>query len=331
MPFMKYLLIMEIEKRILIALPAYNEEATIADVIQRIPQQPAPGADITVLTVDDGSTDGTVSAARSAGADVISHGRNLGLGETFRTALRYARDGGYHILVTIDSDGQFDPRHIPLLIKPVMDEKADFVTASRFVDPELLPDMPKLKIWGNRRVAKLVGKLSGISIKDATCGFRAYGPAALERLSSFSRFTYTQEVIIDLAGKGLSILEVPVKILGERPVGSSRIASSLWRYAILSLAAMYSISHDHRPWKFYGTPALILMILGTVADLFVFIRWMLTRSIAPYTAVGLGGLFLITFGVLLFLFASLADTASHNRHLIEIIIAEHVRKNRKKK
>lgn len=331
MPFMKYLLNMEIEKRILIALPAYNEEATIADVIQRIPQQPAPGTDITVLTVDDGSTDGTVSAARSAGADVISHGRNLGLGETFRTALRYARDGGYHILVTIDSDGQFDPGHIPLLIKPVMDEKADFVTASRFVDPELLPDMPKLKIWGNRRVAKLVGKLSGISIKDATCGFRAYGPAALERLSSFSRFTYTQEVIIDLAGKGLSILEVPVKILGERPVGSSRIASSLWRYAILSLAAMYSISHDHRPWKFYGTPALILMILGIAADLFVFIRWMLTRSIAPYTAVGLGGLFLITFAVLLFLFASLADTASHNRHLIEIIIAENVRKNRKNK
>ncbi|MCK4806484.1 MAG: glycosyltransferase family 2 protein, partial [Candidatus Aegiribacteria sp.] len=278
--------------------------------------------------VDDGSTDGTVSAARSAGAEVISHGRNLGLGQTFRTALRYARDGGYHILVTIDSDGQFNPEHIPLLIKPIMDEKADFVTASRFVDPELIPDMPRLKIWGNRRVAKLVGKLSGINIKDATCGFRAYGPAALERLSSFSRFTYTQEVIIDLASKGLTIFEVPVRILGERPVGSSRIASSLWRYAILSLAAMYSISHDHQPWKFYGTPALILLILGIAADLFVLIRWIITGSISPFTAIGLGGLFLITFGVLLFLFASLADTASHNRHLIETVISENVRKNR---
>ncbi len=327
---MKYLFIMNTEHRILVALPAYNEEATIADIIRSIPDEPLPGIRSSVLVVDDGSTDGTVSEAKSAGAEIISHGRNLGLGETFRTALKSARDGGFRILVTIDSDGQFNPEHIPLLIKPVIEDEIDFVTASRFADPELIPDMPKIKIWGNRRVAKLVGNLSGISIKDATCGFRAYGPAALERLSSFSRFTYTQEVIIDLASKGLTIREVPIRVLGERPVGSSRIASSLWRYAILSLAAMYSISHDHKPWKFYGMPALILIILGLTADLFVLIRWIIKGSISPFIAVGLGGLFLITFGILLFLFASLADTASHNRQLIETIISENIRNNRNK-
>ena len=321
---------MIIDMRILIALPAFNEEATAAAVIDGIPDSISVACKPDVLLVDDGSTDDTAEIARQAGAIVISHGRNLGLGETFRTALSYARENGYHILVTIDADGQFNPEHISALVEPVIKNRADLVTASRFSDIELIPKMPKLKIWGNRRVARLVSKLSGIQIKDATCGFRVYGPAALEKLSSFSRFTYTQEVIIDLASKGLSILEVPVKVLGERPVGSSRIASSIWRYAILSLAAMYSIAHDHRPWKFYGTPAVILMILGLAGDMFVLARWLITGRVTPFAGVAIGGLFLITFSVLLLLFASLADTASHNRHLLESVISENVRKNRER-
>lgn len=314
--------------RVLVALPAYNEEATIADVIERIPREPFEGLHLDVLTVDDGSGDSTASKARSAGSTVISHNRNLGLGEAFRTALGFARSNGYHVMVTMDSDGQFDPAHIPLLLGPVLEEKADLVTASRFADPALTPGMPRMKKWGNRRVAKLVARLSGISIMDATCGFRVYGPAALERLSSFSRFTYTQEVIIDLASKGMSIIEVPVEVAGERPVGTSRIAGSLWRYAFLSIAAMYSISHDHKPWKFYGIPALFMILLGIAADSFVLARWLLTGRISPFISVGLGGLFLITFGVLLFLFASLADTTSHNRRLIEYIVAERIRNRR---
>lgn len=326
---MVYLPPMERTADVLVALPAFNEEATVSRVISGIPGE-AFGVAIDILTVDDGSTDSTAERAGEAGARVVSHGRNLGLGEAFRTSLEYARDNGYRVMVTIDADGQFDPAHIPLLLEPVLEGRADFVTASRFSDPELLPDMPGIKVWGNRRVARLVSRLSGIDIDDATCGFRAYGPAALEKLSSFSRFTYTQEVIIDLASKGLSIMEVPVRVLGRRPHGDSRVARSLWRYAFLSLAAMYSISHDHRPWKFYGIPALVLFILGVSADLFVLTRWILVGRISPFTAVGLGGLFLITFSVLLFLFASLADTASHNRRLIESILSDRIRSKRER-
>lgn len=319
---------MIIQKRVLIALPAFNEEATVGEVIEKIPENILGYARPDILVVDDGSTDETPRIARQAGAKVVTHGRNMGLGEAFRTALRYSRENGYHIMITIDADGQFDPADIPELIDPLMKNRADFVTASRFSNREFIPEMPRLKKWGNLRVAKLVSNLSGIDIKDATCGFRAYGPAALEVLSSFSRFTYTQEVIIDLASKGLSIVEVPIKVLGERPVGSSRIAGNLWKYAILSLAAMFSIAHDHRPWKFYGTPAILLLSLGMAGNLFVFVRWLFTGLVRPFAGVAIGGLFLVTFSVLLFLFASLADTASHNRHLLESIVSENVRKNR---
>jgi glycosyltransferase involved in cell wall biosynthesis len=314
--------------RILIAIPALNEAPTVGAVIQGIPRSFPGFRPPVVLVVDDGSTDGTAEAAASAGAIVLRHGRNLGLGETFRTALRYARKNGFHVMATMDADGQFDPSCLPLLVEPAASGRADLVTASRFLDPALTPDMPRIKAWGNRRVARLVSRLSGLDIKDATCGFRAYGPAALEKLSSFSRFTYTQEVIIDLAAKGLRIEEIPVKVLGRRPVGKSRIADNLWRYTILSLAAMYSAAHDYRPWRFYGTPAVALLMLGLVGDGFVFTRWLLTHRVTPFAGVAIAGLFLITFSALLFLFASLADTASHQRHLVEELISRDVVRDR---
>ncbi len=314
--------------RLLVAIPALDEESTIADVVSGVPRSIPGISRVDLLVVDDGSTDATAGRAEAAGAPVVSHGRNRGLGEAFRTALRHARRGGYHVLVTIDADGQFDPAGIPDLVAPITADEADLVTASRFADPSMVPEMPAMKLWGNRRVASLVSRLAGVRVHDATCGFRALGPRALERLSSFSRFTYTQEVIIDLAGKGLRLREVPLRVLGERPVGSSRIAGNLWRYALLSLAAMYSTAHDHRPWRFYGLPGTILLAIGVAADAFVLVRWLVTGAVRPFAGIAVGGLFLITFAALLFLFASLADTASHNRSLLEDAVADRTRRHR---
>jgi len=312
---------------ILAAVPALNEEATIAGVLAGIPRE-IGGHPVEVLVVDDGSTDRTADIARSAGAYVISHGRNMGLGDTFRTMLGFAREGGYHFLATIDADGQFDPGHLPVLAAPVLSGSFDFATASRFADPSLTPRMPRLKRMGNRWVAGLVSRLSRISVKDATCGFRFYGPRALDRVSCLSRFTYTQEVVIDLAMKGMRISEVPLLIRGERASGRSRIAGNLWRYAVLSTEAMYSVAHGHSPWRVYGGPALFLMGLGILMDAFVFAHWLATGKVTPFAGVGIGGLFLITFGILLLLFASVADIGSSNRKLLESLLETDTRRKR---
>jgi len=316
-------------RKMLVALPALNEEATVADVVGRVPRSLGVVDRVDVVVVDDGSTDATAARAASAGALVLSHGRNLGLGEAFRTALHHAREHGYRWMVTMDADGQFPPEGVTEVAGPVLAEEADLATASRFADPKLVPTgISPLKRWGNARVARLVSRLSGVDVADATCGFRAYGPRALERLSSFSRFTYTQEVIIDLASKGMRIVEVPVEVLAERPAGVSRISGNLWRYAALSLAAMYSVSHDHRPWRFYGIPALLLILLGAAAELFVFAHWLAVGMVTPFKGVAIAGLFMITFGAIFGLFASLADTSSHNRRLSETVIADRVRRRR---
>ena len=314
--------------KMLVAIPALNEDITIKQVISAIPDV-INGTCIEVLVVDDGSTDSTVSEARGAGAYVISHGRNMGLGTTFRTMLSYARENGFYFMATMDADGQFNPKDIEVLSAPVIKDETDFSTASRFMDRQLTPKMPALKKWGNARVAKLVSSLANTRIHDATCGFRVYGPKAIERLSCFSRFTYTQEVLIDLARKGLRIKEIPVEIRGEREHGKSRIASNLWRYAHLSIEAMYSVAHGHSPWRFYGTPAFSLIAVGILLDIFTLSWWFITGRISPFTAFGIGGLFLITFGILLVLFASIADISSANRKMLEEITAMETRRIRK--
>ena len=108
-----------------------------------------------VLVVDDGSTDSTSSKAAAAGAQVISHGQQLGVGAAFHTALRAAMNLGSDLLVTIDSDGQCDPATIADIVAPVIDGRADFVTASRFADPARIPQMPAVKKWGNRLMKAL--------------------------------------------------------------------------------------------------------------------------------------------------------------------------------
>ena len=311
----------------LVAIPALNEEISLKQVISAIPHQ-LHGSRVDVLVVDDGSTDSTVAKALEAGAFVISHGRNMGLGTAFRTMLSYAREKGYHFMVTMDADGQFNPEDIPALCRPVIENESDFSTASRFMDPKLAPEMPVLKKWGNAKVAKLVSNLANTKIHDATCGFRVYGPKALERVACFSRFTYTQEVLIDIARKGLRIKEIPTKILGEREFGKSRIASNLWRYAHLSVEAMYSVALGHSPWRFYGPPAFSLIGAGILLDVFTLSWWLITGGISPFTAFGIGGLFLITFGILLLLFASIADISAANRKMLEEITAMETRRIR---
>ena len=263
-------------------MPALNEAATVADVIGRVPAEIPGIASVRVIVVDDGSTDDTADVAAEAGAVVVRMGRHRGLGAVFRRGLQAALAMGADVIVNIDSDGQFDPQDIPKLIEPILDQQADMVTASRFAEAALVPDMPWIRKWGNRRFAALVSRLTGEKLHDVSCGFRAYSRDAALRATLIGVHTYTHEVILDLALRGLRILEVPVKVEGSRRVGTSRVAGDLWHYGWRSLLIILRAYRDYRPMSVFGTLSAILLVMTVLTGSFVVTHYVRTGGFHPY-------------------------------------------------
>src|SRR5689334_15280858 len=271
--------------KLVVTIPALNEEKTIYQVVSGVPRD-IPGIGQTeVIVVNDGSTDNTVKEALRAGAIVVSLPGKGGLGHVFRTGLERAMRRGADIIVNIDGDGQFNPADVRKLIQPLLEDKADFVTCSRFADPALRPTMPIVKYYGNQWVTSMINWIcGGTKFTDVSCGFRAFNREAAYRLTLFGRFTYTQECFIDLFSKGLRMAEVPLKVRGVREHGKSRIASSIFKYATNSLPIILRAMRDIQPLKFFGGIAMFLFIPGLALGAFVTGWYLYKTKTAPYTS-----------------------------------------------
>lgn len=287
---------------LLVMLPALNEEASIAAVIRRIPRQIPGVSRVDVLVVDDGSTDRTVELSMAEGAMVISHSKNRGVGAAFQTGVEEAIRQGSGILVNLDADGQFAPEDIPKLIGPILERAADFVTASRFKDPALVPQMPWAKRWGNWGMAGIVSMLTGERFHDASCGFRAYSRDVLLRLVLLGQFTYTQETLLIMSQKGMRIHEMPLKIRGEREFGTSRVASSLVRYARRTVGIMWGFLRDYSPGVLFDNAAAVFALLAVGFGGFLAWHYLTAGQFSPhiwsgFTAAYLFGLACMSFGM----------------------------------
>ncbi len=248
--------------KLVVQIPALNEEITIASVIEAIPREIPGISEVHVVVVNDGSTDATAERARAAGASVVSHEMRRGVGAAFRTGLQWSMGQDADIVVTIDSDGQFNPQDIAPLVQPILNGEAEFVTASRFIDPSLVPEMPKVKRWGNDMMARWVSSIAKSRFYDVSCGFRAYSRNAYLRLILLGDFTYTHEVFLSLAFAGISIREVPIKVRGVREHGKSRVASNLFNYGWRTASIILRTYRDYRPLKFFSKIALALFLVG---------------------------------------------------------------------
>jgi len=208
-----------------VTIPAYNEAETIGTVIQSVPRSINGVDEVYVLVSDDGSEDDTAQAAREAGADYVLHRRrNKGLAETFRELSEEAYRLGGDIMVNTDADNQYDQREIPRLVTPILEENADLVLGDRQV-PSLV-HMPRSKQIGNQLGSATVRSLSGLSVTDASTGFRAYSRDFLWALHLFSEHTYTHETLIFAANYRFRVTEVPVTFR-PRASGDSRLIGNV--------------------------------------------------------------------------------------------------------
>ncbi len=172
-----------------VTIPAYNEAATVGDVVTACQDAlDAAGHDHTVIVVDDGSTDDTAAVAREAGATVVQHHTNRGLGRAFATATRHALDTDADIIVNIDADGQYDPAEMPDLIAPVAAREADMAIGTRNVLS--LDHMPRAKQIGNTIGSLVTSLLAGQRIRDAQTGYRAMTRELAAKLVLSGTYTY---------------------------------------------------------------------------------------------------------------------------------------------
>jgi len=296
--------------KLCVLIPAYNEEKTITEVIHRIPSGFTGVDELFVLLIDDGSTDRTTALAKAAGAVVVSHARNRGVGSAFNTGLNTALELGADLLVNIDADGQFSPDEIPALIAPILADRADFVVGDRFTQPDKRVAKPQqmsaLKFWGNKQMSRLVSMLTGQRFNDVSCGFRAYSKEAMLRLSLTGKFTYTQETFIDLANKELAIESVPVHVQ-YFPDRKSRVANNIGKYIYLTLKIVLRAYRDYRPLKFFVGISVIPFVIGMICSLFTLVHFLRTGTITPFIFLGLIGLYLVSLAFALWIVGILAD------------------------
>jgi glycosyltransferase involved in cell wall biosynthesis len=293
--------------KLVVQIPALNEEASIEKVLSSIPRQIAAIDEIVLLVVDDGSRDRTAELARANGAVVVSHPQNRGVGAAFRTGISKSTELDADIVVTIDADGQFNPADIPRLIAPIVSGEADFVTASRFMDPALIPEMPSSKRWGNDFIARWVSSMIRQRFYDVSCGFRAYSRNAFLRLNLLGDFTYTHEVFLTLAFADIMIREVPVKVRGVREHGESRVASNLWRYGTRTASIILKTYRDYRPLRFFSFFGTVMGIVALAFFLFLMSVKIRTGMFTPHKWSGfVAGAFAAT-GMVFFLVGVVAE------------------------
>lgn len=181
------------DSRLLIVIPAWNEEEVLGDVLKTVKEHKPSFADI--LVVSDGSTDETASIARAAGVTVLDLPLNLGVGGAMRAGFQYARRFDYQFACQLDADGQHDPEEIETLIQVAANQGADVVIGSRFAGKgNYLARGPRK--WAMNLFSLILSRVCRTRLTDTTSGFKLYGPRAL---ALFSR-TYPAEYLGDTIG-----------------------------------------------------------------------------------------------------------------------------------
>jgi len=302
--------------KLVVMIPAFNEEKTLGKVIQEIPKKMVGIDSIQVLVVDDGSADDTAGIAESCGAIVFRHLKNQGLAFSFRDGLNKALELGADIIVNTDADFQYNQQQIPMLIKPILDGKAEIVLGSRFLGR--IESMPFSKRLGNILATKVVTLVSGIPVTDGQTGFRAFSREAALRLNVLSNYTYTQETIVQAGYLKLKVAEVAVDF--RKRADQSRLVSNIWSYAKKSGLTLLLGYLNYKPLRVFLALGGFIFLAGFLFGLRVLVHFFRFGVVEPFLPTAVLSVALLLFGFQIVAIGLVAEMVKSNRKIEEEIL-----------
>lgn len=295
------------ELLIVAAIPAFNEEKTIAKVVLQTRKYANK-----VIVCDDGSSDCTAEIARELGADVVRHQSNCGYGAALQSLFRRAKETGADVMITLDGDGQHNPDEIPDLLNPIFEGKADIVIGSRFLgEMKHMNNVPKYRRIGIKAITRLVGTASSYGLSDGQSGFRVYGRKALESLRLYENgMGVSAESLMEAKKQGLIVVEVPSgcsycgleRTSTQNPLGhGTSVVMSIVRWVV-----------EERPLVFLGLPGVASLSAGVLFGVWMLQLYTLERRIVTNVALAsvafvLLGFFMLSTAITLYAIKRLAE------------------------
>jgi hypothetical protein len=265
------------DSEVLVAIPAYNEGESIADVVRGS----LPHAD-EVVVIDDGSSDETVKHAEEAGATVIQHEVNRGYGGALKTAFTEAARSQADHLVVLDGDGQHDPADIPKLVRAQQEHESQIVIGSRSVKGAQT-DMPLYRRVGFCVVNVLTNLSLGVvrkrsRVNDTQSGFRAYDRNAIKSLSQEKigeNMSASTDILHHAHKQGYSIYEAGTEISYDVDGASSHHPI---RHGVQLVTNLIRTIERERPLSALGVPGFVSTVIGVA-----FVYWTFTNYLATGT------------------------------------------------
>jgi glycosyltransferase involved in cell wall biosynthesis len=291
---------------IVVGIPAFNEEQTIARVVleaQKFADK--------VVVCDDGSTDYTAKIAEGLGADVVRHQKNDGYGASIKSLFLRANELKADVFVTLDADGQHEPKEIPFVIKPIVDGEADVVIGSRFVDKKGTAEMPLYRQLGAKLITKMVNGSAKNGVTDSQSGFRAYSQLALDRLNFFEDgMGASVEILLKASKTDLRIVEVPstCKYNGEVDTSTENPIT----HGMGVVFSLIRLIVEERPLLFLGVPSLFCLLAGAGFGLWMLQIYAIEKAIETNVALAsfsfiLIGFFMLSTAITLYAITRIAE------------------------
>ena len=302
---------------VVVIIPAFNEERFIASVVLLARKHAER-----IIVIDDGSTDRTVTLAQQAGAEVITirhGGKAAALTEGFHHALTFDPS----VIVTIDADAQHDPAEIPVVIRPILEDRADIVVGSRFMDK--INEIPGWRKIGQHALTWLTNAASGTKISDSQSGYRAFSPAALSRLRlSSNGLGVESEMQMQWKKAQIRVMEVGISVQYKDKMKRNPVV-----HGLRVIDTIMKAIAQHHPLLVFGLPGLLAAAVGLTAgwevvNVMVLRHVLLLGTLIGGTIFGIGGLLLMITAVILH---SLESVVGRIRSDLDKIVSPSSRKS----